>query len=503
MNVKPHILIKNVLYNFISQSWFFILAFFTTPYIVNKLGSDSYGVLSLVGVVLGYFAFLNFGLGPAVIKYISEYNAKKDYKSINKVIGSAAVFYLLIGVLGGGVILLLTKVIVNRLLKIPPQLIEVSYFAFYIGAAGFLINMLVSVVSSVLPALQRFDVANKIRIIIGTISILLTVLLLYSGYTLREIILLNLIISILSLIVYYIVCKKILPEFSFKPLFDKDIFKKLFHFGLSVLIAQISTTVVYELDKFLIGIFLPVSYITYYIIPFNIGQKILTVQGVVSPVVFPAVSDLSAEKLKDKIRELYIRSQRFIINLTLPLMIILIIFAKKFLFLWIGPDFAAKGTLSLQILMIGFFVTGLTSMPSSVSQGLNRPYIAAKFSFISAILSILFLLILIPLFGITCAAMTFSITNIILAPAFMYEINKMLGINNLDFIKKEFFYPSVISVFIIIALFFIKSIINNLVSLIFAGLIFFVVYLVLAYFLVFDEKDKKIINGYMDKIKRV
>jgi len=56
---RSYILVRNVFYNFISQSWFLILAFITIPYIVRKLGTDAYGILSLVGVVLGYFAFLN------------------------------------------------------------------------------------------------------------------------------------------------------------------------------------------------------------------------------------------------------------------------------------------------------------------------------------------------------------------------------------------------------------------------------------------------------------
>ncbi|MCK5535040.1 oligosaccharide flippase family protein, partial [bacterium] len=184
---RSHILVRNTLWNFLSQGWFLILAFVTTPYIIRKLGTDAYGVLSIVGVVLGYFAFLDLGLDRAVIKYVAEYYAKKDFDTIREVIGTALVIYFLMGFIGGTVIASLTAILITKVLKIPSNLINISQFIFYISALGFLINMPLSVFGSIPKALQRFDVVNKIKICFGTLQLLFTVLLLYLGYFLKQI----------------------------------------------------------------------------------------------------------------------------------------------------------------------------------------------------------------------------------------------------------------------------------------------------------------------------
>jgi len=116
---RSHILIRSTLWNFTSQGWFLILALVATPYIVHKLGTDAYGVLSIVGVAIGYFGFLDLGLGQAVIKYVSEYYAKKDYDTIRKIIGTAIPVYFLMGFVGATVIASLTGLLVTRVLKIP------------------------------------------------------------------------------------------------------------------------------------------------------------------------------------------------------------------------------------------------------------------------------------------------------------------------------------------------------------------------------------------------
>ncbi|PKP57960.1 MAG: hypothetical protein CVT89_03630 [Candidatus Altiarchaeales archaeon HGW-Altiarchaeales-2] len=50
------------------------------PFIINHLGKDAYGVFAIVGVVIGYASLLDFGIGTTLVKFIAEYNVKKDYE---------------------------------------------------------------------------------------------------------------------------------------------------------------------------------------------------------------------------------------------------------------------------------------------------------------------------------------------------------------------------------------------------------------------------------------
>lgn len=496
---RSYILVRNVVYNFISQFWFLILAFITIPYIVHKLGTDAYGVLSLVGVVLGYFAFLNLGLGPAVIKYISEYYAKKDYQAIRKVIGSALTFYLLMGFAGAFLIASLTSILVTKLLHIPPHLIKVSSFAFYIAALGFLVNMPLNVFGAIPQALQRFDISNKISISMGTLSIGFTVFLLYLGFHLKEIVILNLMISLISIIIHIIVVKRLLPQISLRPSFDLPVFFSLFRFGGFILIAQSMGTIVLQVDKLLIGLFLPISYLTFYVIPFSLSQKLLTVQGIISPVVFPAISELSSSGQKKLIKELYLRSTRFIVTATLPLSILLVVFARPLLSFWLGSDFALKGTLPLQILALGFFINGLAGLPSVVLQGIGQPKIHAKFTvFVAAIILFLWLF-LIPWLGINGAALAFLVSQSIIVPPYIMLVNRTINVANKKLLNKSFLRPISVAILLFLPLFSIRDKVTGLISLIPLMTSAYLVYFIFAYFVVFDQKDRQTLLQYLKK----
>ena len=50
----------------------------TTPYIVNRIGDANYGVYKVIASFVAYMTVLNFGLGTAALRYLSEYRIKKE-----------------------------------------------------------------------------------------------------------------------------------------------------------------------------------------------------------------------------------------------------------------------------------------------------------------------------------------------------------------------------------------------------------------------------------------
>ena len=89
-------------------------------------------VQAVTFIFLVYFSILDLGLGTSIIKYISQYSAKDDKKTLEKVIGTALTAYILVGLLGGMLIVLLTKIIVIQFLHIPAGLIPLALSVFYL-----------------------------------------------------------------------------------------------------------------------------------------------------------------------------------------------------------------------------------------------------------------------------------------------------------------------------------------------------------------------------------
>ncbi len=153
---------KNVIWNFIGQIWMVLLAFFATPFIVRSLNVNFYGIYTLVGVIIGYFSFLQFGLGIATVKYVAQYFAEGQSDKVCATFWACMVMYILLGLVGSTAIALTSRPVVVHIFKIPAALEESAVIAVRIGSLGFLISMIMSVVSGVVQAVGRFDVLNRI-----------------------------------------------------------------------------------------------------------------------------------------------------------------------------------------------------------------------------------------------------------------------------------------------------------------------------------------------------
>ncbi|MFQ6084519.1 MAG: flippase [Candidatus Aminicenantia bacterium] len=501
---RSHIIIRNSFYNLLVPVWLLILNFISLPYIVRKLGEDSYGIFAIVSTVVGYFTFLNLGLGTAIQKYISEYYAKKEFEVIRKIVSNALAVYGMMGMVGAIIITFLTKFLVYKALNIPADLHSIAEFAFYVSAIGFLFSMPLSVFFSIPRSLQRFDIPAKLSLIIITLQILLTVFLLYLGYSLKEIVVLNIVANIVNFLLLLIISKKLMPELVINPSFDLKVILKLFKYSGFVSITNITKTFAVQFDRFIIGLFLPISQLTYYVVPYNFARKLWLVPKNIVPVMLPVVSELSTFNENKLIKELYLRSTKYISAAVIPVSAVIIIFSRELLSYWMGASFAAKSTLTLQILTFSFFISTLGWTSVVVAQGMNRPDIPAFFHFGQAVVNVFLCILLVPRIGIEGAAIAFGLNHIIFIPVFVYVIaKKLVGISLTEFIIKSFLSPIVLTVLIIPLAVMIKPFISSLLALALAGLAAMIIYFVLFYFFVFDHRDKNILFDYLAKIRNL
>src|SRR3989337_278559 len=116
---RSHRFLKNLSVGFISRGWQIGLVLMTTPYIVNKMGTDAYGLLSIILTMVGYFNLADFGMGNTVVKYLSEYLARKDNEMVKKLVRTAFVYYGIVGLTASLLIAILSPVLVSRVIMIP------------------------------------------------------------------------------------------------------------------------------------------------------------------------------------------------------------------------------------------------------------------------------------------------------------------------------------------------------------------------------------------------
>lgn len=502
---KGYTVTKNILSNFAGQFILLLISFFSTPIIISLLGIDLFGILSIVAAVLGYFALLDLGMGLSVIKYLSEYLALKDKKGVEKVVGTALSVYILIGAVGGVLIAIFTQLIVRNFLQIPPEIIPVAISVFYISALGFFVNMISTVFNAIPNALQRMDITNLRNIALGLLNALGSVLLLMMGFGLPEVIIFNVLVSILVTIILFFDIKKILPGLSFRPSFDKKIFVRLLKFSGFKFIGNTGGQIVFQLDKLILGFFHPISFVTFYTVPTTLIQKGFSLMLNITNAVFPALSHSFTTGETQRSKDLYLRMGKFIVFIMTPAMFLPLLFAELILLIWLSWEFAVQSSNTLRILSIAYFIASLSAPGVIACDASGNPKLPAIFASISACINLIAALVLIPKFGIEGAAYALLINFLAQVPVFIFVVNKtLMKMPNLQYLKSigKPFISGVFSALLTLGLNNYFSFIPIL-KLIIGTFVFSVTYLIINFLIgTFDEKDLKTFKFFTSKIRK-
>lgn len=436
--------VRNVALNFLAQVWFLVLPLVTSPYIVHKLGVEAFGVLSLATAIVGYLAVLDLGMGTATIKYIADYYAVRDFPSISKVIGTSIVIYSGLGFVGTVLIAGLADLVVTRVLQVPSGLVSVTLFVFYVSSVGFLLNMPLTVFSAIPSALQRFDILVRQNIAFGTASILGQVLLLALGYSLKALVCLNVIIGVIGILVFVLISRRLLPGVSFWPTFDGPTAKRILSFSALKVVSVLSGQIVFQLDKLLVGVFLPLASVSYYVVPLSLAQRMHGVIPNVTTAVFPAISEFRTDR--ERLTDLYFRASKAVLFLVLPIAVALAVFAEKVLAFWMGAEFAVQGSVALQLMALAFLLSSLAAVPGVFAEALGRPGIPALFAAVSAILNLGLVLLFIPRWGISGPALALIVNGIVVAPLFIHHVNrKLLDVRSLALVRMSYLRPLLVA----------------------------------------------------------
>ena len=434
-------LIANTFFNFLGQFYTLLLGIAVVPYVVHRLGAEPYGFIAVVAALGGFAGLLNMGMDRALSKYISELYWQGELARIRSLFQTAITVSAIAGATAGLLLIAFRGPLSAALFHGDPSTERFVTFAIFVTGFGVLLSVLTESLSALPLALQRFDIYNRMNILLATLRSLGAVVVVALGLFVRAVLLVYLISSLIGVVGYAYYNHKLIPGLTLRPKFAWPDFRLLFGFCTSVLVAGVGGLVVHRLDRLLVAYFLPVAAVAFYVIPYSLADKAPLIVGNITSVIFPSASELSAREAHGKLRELYVRATKMTLLAGLPVTVILLAVPDQLLHYWVGAEFAARGSLTLQLLVAGFFFNILARVPYTVAQGIGRPWISANYSLLNGVANLVLFLLLIPRYGIVGAGAGFLISQILVMPVFIWEVNRRLGVSWWQLISGAYVRP--------------------------------------------------------------
>jgi len=405
-----------------------VLALVTTPVFLYYVSDAAYGIYALAIAFVSILGLLEFGAGMALMKYMPEHLARGENDAAVDIMRAGLAFYGLLGLVGALVSTGVGVFFTQALSDVPAELEASARLAFILGGVAFALTVVMNVFGSVLGSLQTFGIATAITIAATTVATAVTLVLLVAGAGLDGIMIGVALRPALGMILFAIAARSRLPEIRFTPKWNTDLTRRLVSLSAYIFVGNISGVVLFQFDKFYLGVLSGVTLVTFYVVPGALAVRLHAAASSITSVALPTASALLSSGDLRRVQILYRRATwltaLFLVSVATPA----IIFSGKILLHWVGASFENKSTETLQILVATYFFLGLSAAPYWITMAAGRPRSTIVFNLATALINVGFIFLLVPHYGILGAALAYLI-SVITVPGFIWYVERrVLGL---------------------------------------------------------------------------
>jgi O-antigen/teichoic acid export membrane protein len=410
------------------------------PYMLHRLGTDRFGLWSLLTVLSGLYLTFDLGVGSALTKFVAEYRAAGDHAPLRAVVTMGTAIYLGLSLVILAALALLRGPILDAL-RVTPALRGEAERALLVAAAVYGILNLYMLASSVLTGLHRMDVWNRIVIGVTVLQLGGVVVLLRLGFGLVALMLNTGASLALGAVLGGLAIRRLAPEITFdRRGFARPLLVRLTRYSAALQMINLGVLVQLQLDKALFGSLVSLAAVASYEFGFRVVSALWSVPMVLLPPLLPAAAHLEAIGDRARVRRLYRRAARYVFAVAFPIAAGAVALAPALYRAWLGPGHH-DAALAASALAIMLGVNILTGVGSSLTRGLGRPGIEVRYQVVAMVLHVALSLVLIHRFGFAGGLCALVVSSAIGSLYFLWSFHRFLGEPLMEFARAVILRP--------------------------------------------------------------
>ncbi|WP_100656470.1 oligosaccharide flippase family protein [Alteromonas flava] len=383
---------------------------FLTPFIINNLGKEDYGLWLLILSLIGWFSILNMGLPQALSRQFI-FSLEKDRRKLSAVYSTGLVIFLCLALVACfGLFILSTW---PAFFELNEQDNDIFSLSVKFIALKVLIDFITIPHNAIFSGFLRMDVDAKISTLNIILKAGLTVIFV-PIYHIWGMLIATVVSDVLTQAMKIIIAARIDPSIKFNlTLVKKEDCLELINFGKYVLLIQLGKILYKNSPAILIIKILDLSSLAIY----GIAKRLIEQAEEILNSAFSSFSQMFT-KLSAQNKDLENSFLRITeINLYCGMVLTLLVWsaAEPFINLWLGPEFNESAFI-IQILSGAFLISSFTRSCQQILIAQANHKFLSYTSVISPIISIVASMFIAPEFGITGVAVCFivasAITNI-------------------------------------------------------------------------------------------
>lgn len=384
-----------------------------TPYIVEKLGADDFGLWSLTLSFLGFFSLLDLGLGAAVVKYVAECRGAREHDRRNEIVSTLFIAYLGLAFLSALALAALTP-FYPTMMSLPNEGREQAILLLWLMAFRMVfVPLPMGLCRSVLHGEQKFYSTNMAQVVSLVLYGAGSYLVLERGGDLIDLALVQIASMVVEYAAYWYLSLRSLEDLRIRfNLASRSVLKEVWGFSSAALFVNLAGLILLRTDPLIIKLYLPLAAVAVYAVALKVAEALLMLLKQFINVLSPLIAELKGEGETEKIKFIFLNCTRFALAPGLAAGLFLISFAEPLLRLWVGPDFSAGGRV-LQILVVSVLLSVPQMIASNVLAMTGYHKVTAGAAGQSAAINVVLSLLLVGPMGLEGVALATLVATLI------------------------------------------------------------------------------------------
>jgi len=466
-------------------------------YLARTLGPEALGIYALGMTIVAFLGVVNgLGLPQAAVRFVSHYVAAGKITQLRQFLISATGLLLAANLVLGLTMLWVGPWLAVRFYHTPALAPYLKLFA--------AIMMLGALTTFFGRTLQGYKEVSRLTVItdfVGTpLTMLLSIALIMWGKGLWGYIFAQVVSAAVVLLLILRLIWKLTPPDRGSRISWSLPETRVVSFSATLLGIGFLNFLISQSDKVLLGYYSNARQLGIYAVSAAMVAYIPIALQSVNQIFSPTISDLYTRGEHKLLKRLYQNLTRWVLAFSLPLAIVIIVFAKPLMRIF-GPDFA-PGWVVLVIGAVGQLVNcGVGSVGFLLLMSGNERKLM-KVQAGTTILTVGFGLLLVPRWGIVGAALSAAFTNAFTNAWNLLEVRRALGLVPYNRNSWRLLVPTAACVLVVL---FLRAAFHNSLSAVFSvglGLLLgYATFLAVAALMGFDENDRLVGRAVWSKVK--
>jgi O-antigen/teichoic acid export membrane protein len=435
--------IANALLSFLARGVTAVVGFLMVPFLITSLGQAAYGMIGIIGSILGFVVLIELGIRPAAGRQFARFLFAGEIHRSNELASTAMAAYMVLA----AVILVVMGFAARTFLKAfdsPAHLLSDGTAALIIASLSLGAALVTTPYRAALTSQLRHDIEHytdivntilRASLIVLSFSLWKPQLCIWASATFFS----SVVVLLITRWQSHIQCPSVKLS---RNLISRAGFKDLAGFGAYTSVAQLSAWLNLQSGPLIIGYFLGTPAVAHYTPVIVLATTLRSLSSSFLLQLQPVVTQASLESDFSLIRRVLFRSTRYSLLLSGGAAVWVGCLSFSIVPCWLGNGFSDT-SLVLVLWCSAIFFQACVGGAFSVFLGTGKLRMIAALNAVLAVVSVVGALVFVGIagFGVAGVAFWVLVTQMVRTAGWIIRAARIANIRGLDYLRESYAGP--------------------------------------------------------------